>query len=67
MAPRGWAGTLLGYEAKNQWRIFDGKRTYVRRDVIFNEANLTYKSKEKVEITIRNPPQSYHLIHREFY
>ena len=45
MAPRSWAGTLVGYEAKNQWRIFDGKTVFVRRDVIFNESNLTYKTK----------------------
>lgn len=45
MAPRSWAGTLVGYEAKNQWRIFDGKKVFVRRDVIFNESNLTYRSK----------------------
>lgn len=46
MAPRSWARTLVGYEAKNQWRIFDGKRVFIRRDVIFNEFSLTYKPKE---------------------
>lgn len=43
MAPRSWAGTLVGYEAKNQWRIWDGTRVFVRRDVIFNEFKFRYK------------------------
>ena len=47
MAPRSWAGTLVGFEAKNQWRIYDGKDVYIRRDVIFNESNLTYKPKHE--------------------
>ena len=42
MAPRSWAGTFVGYKAKNQWRIFDRKNFYVRCDIIFNESNLTY-------------------------
>lgn len=33
-APREWAGTLLGYEAKNQWRTFDGTKVWIRRDAI---------------------------------
>jgi hypothetical protein len=43
MAPRSWAGTLVGYEGKNQWRIWNGTRVVVRRDVVFNEAKLTFK------------------------
>ena len=48
MAPRSWTGTLVGYEAKNQWRIYDGKTVHVRRDVIFNESSLTYKKSPKI-------------------
>lgn len=48
MAPRSWAGTLVGYEAKNQWRIYDGKTVQVRRDVIFNESSLTYKKSPRI-------------------
>lgn len=47
MAAQSWAGTLVGYEAKNQWRIFDGKKVFVRRDVIFNKFSLTYKKPPK--------------------
>ena len=44
MAPRSWAGTLVGYEAKNQWRIWDGTRVFIRRDVIFNESKFRHKN-----------------------
>lgn len=37
-APRAWAGTLVGYEAKNQWRIFNGTKVWIRRDVVFDES-----------------------------
>jgi hypothetical protein len=43
MAPRSWAETLIDYEGKNQWRIYNGTRVMIRRDVVFNEAKLTYK------------------------
>ena len=49
MASRSWAGTLVGYEAKNQWRIWDGTRIFVRRDVIFNEFRFRYKEKPSSE------------------
>ena len=43
MAPRSWIGTLVGYEGKNQWRIYDGNKVFVRRDVLFNESKFHYK------------------------
>ena len=50
MAPYSWAGTLVGYEAKNQWKIWDGTtRIFVRRDVIFNESRFRYKNKPSSE------------------
>lgn len=49
MAPRSWAGTLVGYAAKNQWRISDGKEVFVRRDVVFNESSITYKKPRDIE------------------
>ena len=30
MAPQSWIGTLVGYEGKNQWRIYDGNKVFVR-------------------------------------
>ena len=39
------AGTLVGYEGKNQWTIWDGTRIFVRRDVIFNKFRFRYKEK----------------------
>lgn len=44
MAPRSWAGTLVGYETKNQWRIWDGSQIFVKRDVIFDESKFRYKN-----------------------
>jgi hypothetical protein len=44
MTKRAWIDTLVDYEIKNQWRIYDGKSVFIRRDVIFNEAQMTYKS-----------------------
>ena len=40
MAPCSWAGILMGYEVKNQWKIWDGTQNFVRRDVIFNESKF---------------------------
>lgn len=48
-APRAWAGTLVGYEARNQWRVFDGTKVWIRRDVIFDESRLPYKSNRPAE------------------
>ena len=44
MAPRSMAGILVGYKAKNQWRIWNNTRIFVRRDVIFNESKFWYKN-----------------------
>ncbi len=43
IAPRSWIGTLVGYESKNQWRIYGGSKVIVRRDVVFNESKFRYK------------------------
>lgn len=43
MAPRSWIGTLVGYEGKNQWRVYDGFKVIVRRDVVFNKSRFRYK------------------------
>lgn len=43
MAPRSRIGTLVGYEGKNQWRIYDDSKVFVRRDIIFNESKFRYK------------------------
>jgi hypothetical protein len=53
MTKRAWTGTLVEYEVKNQWRIYDDKSVFIRRDVIFNEAKMTYKnSVEKSELLL---------------
>lgn len=56
MAPRSWAETLVGYEAKNQWKIYDGKTVFVSRDVIFNESTLTYKKTGQLTASEPKPP-----------
>jgi hypothetical protein len=38
---RSWIDTLVDYEIKNQWRIYDEKFVFIRRDVMFNEAKMT--------------------------
>ncbi len=43
MTARSWADTLVGHKAKNQWKIWDGTRVFVRRDIIFNESKFRYK------------------------
>jgi hypothetical protein len=53
MTKRAWIDTLVDYEIKNQWRIYDEKSVFIRRDVIFNEAKMTYKSSvEKSELLL---------------
>ncbi len=44
MTQRTWIDILINYEIKNQWRIYDEKSVFIRRDVIFNEVKMTYKS-----------------------
>lgn len=44
MVNQAWFGTLVGYEAKNQWRIFNETHVFIRRDVIFNESKLIYST-----------------------
>ncbi len=53
MISRSWIDTLVDYEIKNQWRIYDGKFVFIRRNVMFNEAKMTYKnSVEKSELLL---------------
>jgi hypothetical protein len=44
MTKQAWIDTLINYEIKNQWSIYDEKSVFIRRDVIFNEAKMTYKN-----------------------
>ena len=39
----------MGYEAKNQYFIQDGNKTYIKKDIIFNKItiNLLIKNKER--------------------
>ncbi len=53
MISRSWIDTLVDYEIKNQWRIYDAKFVFIRRNVMFNEAKMTYKnSVEKSELLL---------------
>jgi hypothetical protein len=53
MTKRAWIDTLINYEVKNQWRIYDGKFVFIQRNVIFNEAKMTYKNLvEKSELLL---------------
>ena len=47
MAPRSWLGSLVGYEGKNQWRIWNGRTVFIRRDVVFNEAGFRHKQTQQ--------------------
>jgi hypothetical protein len=50
---RTWIDTLINYQIKNQWRIYDEKSVFIRRDVMLNEAKMTYKSSvEKSEFLL---------------
>jgi hypothetical protein len=44
LAPRSWLGVLVGYKASNQWRIYNGRKVFVRKDVEFDESNLPHKT-----------------------
>ncbi len=53
MIPKTWIDTLVDYQIKNQWRIYDGKSVFIRRNVMFNEVKMTYKSSvEKSELLL---------------
>ncbi len=47
MIKRVWIDILVSYEVKNQWRIFDEKSIFIRKNVIFNEKKLTYKNSDQ--------------------
>ncbi len=50
MISRSWVETLIDYESKNQWRIYNETRVMIRRDVVFNKAKLIFKkSTDSVE------------------
>ncbi len=43
MISRSWVETLIDYENKNQWRIYNETRVMIRRNVVFNEVKLIFK------------------------
>ncbi len=50
MISRSWVETLIDYESKNQWWIYNEIRVMIRRDVVFNEVKLIFKkSTDSVE------------------
>ena len=55
LAARSHAGVLVGYAAKNQWLIWDGKSVKVRRDVVFDENNLHYYKPDVVDLPVGEP------------
>ncbi len=53
MTQRTWIDTLINYEIKNQWRIYNEKFVFIRRNVMFNEVKMMYKSSvEKSELLL---------------
>lgn len=42
LAPRALKGIFVGYEAKNQYRIWNGRSVIIRRDVTFDETGVDY-------------------------
>ena len=42
-----WEGRLIGYKAKNQYFIWDGNKTYIKRDIIFNKIIISPLTKNK--------------------
>ena len=55
LAARSHAGVIVGYAAKNQWLIWDGRSVKVRRDVVFDESNLHYYKPDVVELPVGEP------------
>ena len=51
---RSWSDILVEYETINQWRIFDEINVFVKRDVIFNESKLIYKSSVVILDSVRD-------------
>jgi trehalose/maltose hydrolase-like predicted phosphorylase len=49
MISRSWIETLIDYERKNQWRIYNETRVMIKRDVIFNEIKLIYKKSQSAD------------------
>ena len=53
---RSWKGILVGYEAKNQWRVWnpEKRKLFVRRDVVFNEDEIPAKEKADNKLKCQN-------------
>ncbi len=43
MIKKTWIETLMSYEIKNQWRIFDEKLIFICKNVILNEKKRIYR------------------------
>ena len=55
LAARSHAGVLVGYAAKNQWLIWDGRSVKVRRDIVFDESNMHYYKPDVVNLPMGEP------------
>ncbi len=49
MISRSWVKTLIDYENKNQWRIYNEIRVMIRRNVVFNEVKLIFKKSQTAD------------------
>ncbi len=49
MISRSWVETLIDYENKNQWRIYNETRVMIKRDVVFNEVKLIFKKSQTAD------------------
>jgi hypothetical protein len=49
MTSRSWVETLIDYESKNQWRIYNETRVMIKQDVVFNEVKLIFKKSQSAD------------------
>ena len=50
-----YAGILIGYAAKNQWLVWNGRSVKVRHNIIFNKNNLLFYKKDIMVTSVRKP------------
>ena len=55
LAPRSHIDVLVGYAAKNQWLVWDGKSVKTRQDIVFNKTNLPFYKPDIVETLVEEP------------